>query len=101
MVNIMTKIEIAKVKALRECQIVRGSSPAKFLIALSYMVDQKISRMLSHGQKYYLDELVWNYRVQLATMDAIKSIGFPLPQEKPDKSNYRAIRRSPQEQLAL
>lgn len=95
----MTKIEIAKVKALSQCKLgMYARSRYVFLQQMVWAVEHNPKQNLSWRQRFYLDSIVWTYRSQLAVLP---DLGFQLPSEKPEEYAYDPACRNPHPQEVL
>lgn len=90
----MKAIEREKALALSRCRMVRGSWDQRFVKGIAWTARFEPTKVLAWRQKYHLDELLYRYRVQLASQD----LTFEVPTKAPVESDYEPVKRPPKQQ---
>lgn len=82
----MTKEERAKALALNKCRLgFCQRSADRFVTSMAFLAKREPETVLTAGQKFYLDLLVYRYRRQLAGYKE-----FDIPAAEPCREDYKA-----------
>lgn len=93
----MTKVQIEKVRALAKCRLADFQGERTFTNGMAWLAQHAPGTALSHGQRWYLDALLWRYRKQLAGREN----GYSLPTAAPREEDYYPPGREPAQKALL